>query len=259
MAVIKAVRGALDMTDLGFDRQGSTTASPTDIRITYAGGDYTDFGGRYSFGPGGSVSGTVDSITNVEGATTTFTATNVDADAQILFGYIRTGDVQGALEYVLRDDDQITGGGGRDTLFGYDGDDTLKGGANRDTLNGGEGKDLLTGGGGADTFVYLSDEDSSVSPDGRDTILRFSGVNGADGSGDGDKIDLSGIDANEHTSGVNEAFTVVTRFSGTAGELVIKEVGAGFLIQGDTDGVGGADFSILVKADGPVVAADIVF
>ena len=252
MAIVKAVRGGLDMSDLGFDRDGNAVATPSNIRLTYTEGGFTDFAGTYQFGAGGQVSGHVDAITNVDArGRATFTVTDVDADAGQLFGLINTGDVQGAIAYVLRDDDQITGGVKADTLFGYDGDDTLEGGGGNDVLVGGEGRDKLVGGDGADTFRYLSAGDTGRHVDDRDVIVRFSHA-------DGDRIDLRAIDAIEQTSSVNERFTFVTRFSCTAGELTQRGTAQGYVVQGDTDGDSYADFTILVKStDGPLIATDI--
>ena len=73
-------------------------------------------------------------------------------------------------------DDQITGAGGIDILFGDIGDDTLSGGAGNDflyggggndTLNGGAGNDYLKGNGGNDRFVF----DGSAG--GHDKISEF--------------------------------------------------------------------------------------
>lgn len=251
MAVVITKRGALDMSDLGFDRDGTGSASPTNIRLTYTDGGFTDFGGSYTFGPGGTINGTVRNISNFADGNETFTVSGVNADAQTLFNFINANDIQGAQAYVLRDDDTITGGTRADTLYGYGGSDTINGGAGRDILVGGEDKDSLTGGAGADKFTYWSDEDSGRRIADRDTILDFSHA-------DGDKIDLKAIDADEHTDAVNEKFSFVSAFSGEAGELLVKQVANGWLVQGDTDGRGGADFAILVQADGPLVMADFV-
>lgn len=252
MAIVTAKRGALDMSDLGFDRDGSAAASPTNIRLTYTEGGFTDFAGQYQFGPGGQITGTVDSITNVDArGRTTFTVGSVDSEAARLFGFINAGDIQGAIAYVLRDDDTLTGVAKNDTLYGFGGDDTIIGGSGRDVLVGGEGKDSLTGGAGADIYRYWSDEDSGTRAGERDTIFGFSHA-------DGDKIDLRAIDANEHTTR-NDPFTVVEAFTGRAGQLVLTSTDAGWLVQGDTDGRDGADFAILVRqVDGPLVSTDFV-
>ena len=91
----------------------------------------------------------------------------------------------------------MAGGFGSDTLNGAGGNDTLIGGTWRDTLNGGSG---------ADRFLFESVADSS--PSARDVIWDFSRV-------DGDKIDLSGIDANVNVAG-DQAFEYSGRRCSTA-------------------------------------------
>lgn len=77
-------------------------------------------------------------------------------------------------------------------LSGLGNDDTLIGGKKGDVLIGGSGADTLTGNGGADVFKYLDIGDSKSN--GYDTILDFS-------KSQGDKIDLSAIDANRKVGG----------------------------------------------------------
>jgi Ca2+-binding RTX toxin-like protein len=116
--------------------------------------------------------------------------------------------------------DYMDGGEGNDSLYGGTGNDLLKGGGGADLLSGDDGSDMLIGGtgadtlfggAGADTFKYMSITDS--------TLLNFDKI--ADfSSADGDKIDLSSIDANALTA-ANDPFTYVgaAGFSGVAGEL----------------------------------------
>ena len=85
--------------------------------------------------------------------------------------------------------DVLSGGAGDDSLAGGYGDDTLKGGSGDDWLWGFLGQDKLTGGAGNDIFKYFRD-DSSL-PGSPDKITDFT----PDGSGTGDVINLSGIDA----------------------------------------------------------------
>ena len=70
--------------------------------------------------------------------------------------------------------------------------DARHGGAGRDRLEGGIGNDILTGGAGADAFGFLS------AADGNDLIQDFRRA-------EGDKINLSGIDADPLTAG-DQAF-----------------------------------------------------
>jgi Ca2+-binding RTX toxin-like protein len=94
-----------------------------------------------------------------------------------------------------QDDNVLHGGLGGDTLVGHEGTDTLVGG---------RGVDTLTGGGDDDAFVWLTAEDTGTTADTADTVTDFD-------FGDGDRIDLAGIDADTYTAG-NQAFV----FIGTA-------------------------------------------
>ena len=86
---------------------------------------------------------------------------------------------------------------------------------------------MIDGGAGNDTFLFLSAADA----DG-DTILGFQ---------PGDKIDLSGIDANTALAG-NQAFTLVSRLDtsrGAAQLMVTHETRADgdyTVVQGNVDG-----------------------
>ncbi|WFU66861.1 MULTISPECIES: calcium-binding protein [Bradyrhizobium] len=136
----------------------------------------------------------------------------------------------------------INGNIGNNTLNGGGGADTLLGGIGADILNGGAGKDTMTGGAGLDRMVISSLTDSGVAFASRDVINTFA---------HGDKIDLSAIDANTHVAG-NQAFTFVANFTGVAGQLQwdltnISSTGVkGYLVQGDANGDGVADFSLQI-------------
>lgn len=141
--------------------------------------------------------------------------------------------------------DTVNGGADRDNIRGEDGNDTLNGGAGIDSLNGGAGNDVLdggagrdglTGGMGADLFVFSAATDSLFSA--RDFITDFNSL-------EGDRIDLSGVDA--IAGGADDAFTLVSSFSGVAGELTISYNAYGAVVAGDTDGDGLADFGFNVK------------
>ncbi|MEL7163823.1 MAG: M10 family metallopeptidase C-terminal domain-containing protein, partial [Pseudomonadota bacterium] len=116
------------------------------------------------------------------------------------------------------DDDQLHGGKGSDTLAGGLGDDVLFGGSGNDELLGGFGRDTLRGNDGADTFVFGSAADSAVGfadmIDGMDQVGVFGG----------DRIDVSGIDANSQSSG-DDAFT----FLGATSTAAALSFGAGAL------------------------------
>ena len=141
---------------------------------------------------------------------------------------------------------QISGRGGNDVLLGRGGNDRLDGGGGTDLLNGGAGNDVLlgssgndrmTGGSGNDRFDFNSIRDSGAASGTRDLIVDFRR---------GDKVDLSGIDANTGASG-NQSFRIVSDFTGSAGQLTREKLGAGFLVSGDVNGDGNADFAIQVN------------
>jgi hypothetical protein len=136
-------------------------------------------------------------------------------------------------------------------LFGGAGNDVLIGGDGTDVLYGAGGKDNLTGGDGNDVFRYDAISDSA--PGNGDEIKDFTL---------GDLIDLSRIDA-DSTQGGDQAFDFIGSgaFTNQAGQLRFENVsGSTWRIQGDTDGVNGADFEILVTiTDGnPIIAGDFI-
>jgi Ca2+-binding RTX toxin-like protein len=155
--------------------------------------------------------------------------------------------------------DSLHGGDGDDTLYGAKGDDLLVGGAGNDLLNGGNGDDVLiggfghdglTGGSRADTFVFETTVDSLPGADNRDTIEDFSRK-------EGDKIDLSAIDADVNTP-ASDSFVFIEKagFSGSAGELRYFVNGQGHaVVDGDTDGDAESDFQFLV-ADTSLLTLD---
>lgn len=80
-----------------------------------------------------------------------------------------------------------------------------------DTLSGGGGRDTLAGGMGADTSLYNHARDTLSSQ--RDAIVDFqAGV---------DILDLSDLDANNNPSDGNQAFTLVSIFSGQRGKAMV--------------------------------------
>lgn len=134
-------------------------------------------------------------------------------------------------------DDVLRGGNDRDTLAGGAGDDLLRGGDQNDLLWGGLGRDRLIGETGRDTFVYRA---AAESPNGRPDVIR-----GFDlpGSGNGDRIDLSAIDANTGVAG-NQAF----HFKGTAaGHVRVVNDGAHTVILANTDRDAAPELRIVIE------------
>ncbi|MGB3167596.1 MAG: calcium-binding protein, partial [Alteraurantiacibacter sp.] len=155
--------------------------------------------------------------------------------------------------------DIIYGGDGGDLLRGQLGNDTLYGGAGidqifgndgRDIIIGGADRDIMIGGRGSDVFVFF-DGDTSANPFDADVIRDFS-------RGDGDQIDLSGMDA--IFGGEDDAFSFVgtADFSGTAGELRYEIVNGSTFIYGDTDGDGVGDFAVELGVQLNLIADDFI-
>lgn len=133
-----------------------------------------------------------------------------------------------------------------DSLTGNAYANVLRGGTGRDRLEGGGGKDTLEGGSGADLFVYrdLSDSTSRAF----DIIRDFSAA-------EGDRINLSLIDADSRTSR-NDQFTYIgsQAFSGTAGELRFS----GGLLRADVNGDRIADLTVQLEGVSTLRASSLV-
>jgi len=129
---------------------------------------------------------------------------------------------------------RITGGLGADTLSGLGGNDVLRGGG---------GADVLLGGAGTDRFVLEQNAlGASVTIADLDRSLR-------------ERIDLTLIDAIAATA-EDDAFAFIgtAAFGGVAGQLRWTDHGASRRIEGDVNGDGAADLTVLVTAVGPVAA-----
>lgn len=141
---------------------------------------------------------------------------------------------------------------GNDVFIGSQTVDRVHGGAGNDRLQGGKGADILSGGTGRDSFVYTAASESTVATTGRDRIEDFSHAQG-------DRIDLSAIDAVTGTSG-NQAFTYIgsAGYSGKGGEVRVAAVTGGVLVYADLDGDKSSDMSILVTGVSSLTAADFI-
>jgi Ca2+-binding RTX toxin-like protein len=118
-----------------------------------------------------------------------------------------------------------------DKLSGLDGDDTLVGGLGRDTLKGGAGADL---------FKFNSIEETGITSKTRDTISDFH-------HDEGDRIDLSSIDASDTLTG-NQAFIFIgtAAFSSNATGQLRFDTKA-HVLYGSNDADTTPEFSILLS------------
>lgn len=178
--------------------------------------------------------------------TQSFAITVTNASAESSF----TGTLSGNVMNGTAANDVIMGIDGADTISGLGGDDLLDAGPGTDYLVGGAGADQLIGGAGVDRFRYDSAGDSPAGAG--DWIWDFS-------RGQGDKILLSGVDANSLVAG-DQAFTFISMnaFSGAAGELRYARGGGSTHIYGDLDGDAVADFQISINGEITLVSTDFV-
>jgi hypothetical protein len=147
--------------------------------------------------------------------------------------------------------DTFVGNGVANVFRGGAGNDTLGGASGGDVLAGGAGRDILVGGSGRDTFEFGAAAESA----GRaiDTLRAGGGGAAFDlpGSGDGDRIDLSGIDANT-TAGNDQTFAF-----GVAkgiGRVWVEEVGQVTHVRANVDADAAVEFELAIE-DGGVRAS----
>lgn len=136
----------------------------------------------------------------------------------------------------------LLGNSGANRLDGGAGVDTLNGGDGNDTLIGGTGNDLMTGGLGADTFVVTQASLGGATLE-TDTIHDFSAVQG-------DRIDLSAIDANSTIDG-DQAFVLADAFTRTAGQMTLTYIAGQdvTMLRLDVNGDGKADYQLRLGGD----------
>ncbi len=180
---------------------------------------------------------------NVENLTLTGSA-DIDGTGNSLKNTL-TGNSGANVLHGGGDVDTISGLGGVDSLFGDNGNDVLDAGDGDDFLYGGNGSDRLTGGTGADTFAFTDLDIHRFSAGAglveKDTIVDLSFAAN-------DRIDLSGIDANVIAGG-DQAFTFAAKFTGVAGQAVLKFSGGITTLSLDVDGDGRADFVVAINGD----------
>jgi Ca2+-binding RTX toxin-like protein len=119
---------------------------------------------------------------------------------------------------------------GNDTIWGIENVNT---GSGNDTITASNAVNVMNGGAGDDTFRFTS----TTAANG-DTIVTFE---------PGDRIDLTGIDANIGAAG-DQSFTLVNGAPTAAGELGVsfetRADGDFTVVQGNIDGNADADFTI---------------
>jgi Ca2+-binding RTX toxin-like protein len=142
----------------------------------------------------------------------------------------------------------LTGTAGANVLTGNAGANAIIGNGGGDIFTGLGGLDTMTGGAGADLFRFLAPADSAVGA-GRDVIQGFNGA-------EGDRIDLSAIDANDLLA-LDQGFTWrgTSAFTGGRGELRYDVAGPDVIVKGTISGAAVA-FEIRVAGLGVLGAGD---
>ncbi|HCO54869.1 MAG TPA: heme peroxidase [Pelagibacterium sp.] len=145
-----------------------------------------------------------------------------------------------------------TGTGGRGSVVGTNsGTDTLYGienvttGSGSDTITASTAVNVMDGGSGEDIFVF-----SSIAAADGDTIVGFEA---------GDRLDLSGIDANGGLAGV-QSFTLVSGQASAPGQLTVshesREDGDFTIVSGNTGGDEDPEFRIELTGNHALTASD---
>ena len=232
----------------------------------------------FYFGPG-----QFDANDNVDGGAGTNDQLGLDGDYTMTLGGNLTGIEAVVLlpgpagtpnHFDLNAADSLVGASGTMTIYGlqvgtsitfdgageHDGAFKIYGGLAGDTITGSDGDDWIFGGGGADSLtggtgndIFYYDDSAQSTPSAGDTVEDFA---------TGDKIDVSGMDA--IAGGGHDGFNFLGTgaFTNQAGELRVEDQGSSiWLVQGDTDGDGVADFQLTLHvADAhTITSADFNF
>ncbi|MEN2990333.1 calcium-binding protein [Tistrella sp. BH-R2-4] len=146
------------------------------------------------------------------------------------------GDAEGDRYIAI---EAVDGGNAADLISGTDDMNLLNGFRGNDALRGRGGADSLSGGAGADRFVYEAVTDSIMTA--RDRIIDFSGA-------EGDRVDLSLIDARPDTAG-NDAFSFVGTggYTGVGGQVRVATYSIGIMALADIDGDRRTDFAVALE------------
>jgi len=243
---------SIDMEDFDFDLSELPSAYISQYNSTtivgYVGGvKVTIKGAGFTYNSSGITGGEVQSISEIYGGETLFSLSGLRLSVKSILNVVESGSISEAKKLVtsaLSGSDDIFGGEYSDALFGFAGNDYLSGGRGDDALSGGSGADKLHGGLGVDKLFGGADNDTFVYNSATQSNTRL-GIDTIRDLAIGDKINLSGIDANVGAAG-NQAFSFIgtATFHGKAGELRFEKKASDTYIYGDVNGDKVADFAL---------------
>ena len=192
----------------------------------------------------------------------TTSATSIINNDDVATGITINGDNRNNTQNGGAGNDTLNGNGGNDTQNGFAGNDTLNGGAGNDTMNGGDGDDLMNGGAGFDTMNGGAGVDtfrfaSAAEIGGAGTLATVNGFRdqiNAFQTGV-DKIELA-FDANTGSNGTQQFTWIGNAAFSAAGQLRFDPTTG--LLQGNTTGTTGAEFSLRFNNGVTVAQGDII-
>jgi hypothetical protein len=150
-----------------------------------------------------------------------------------------TGSGKAEIVFGNGGDDNISGGGGNDKLYGGDGNDLIRGGAGDDIIAGGEGDDTLLGGVGDDTITVLGND--TVDGGEGDDVIKIAG-NFADATvteEDGYFVITIGTEVTKVKNGELFQFADGTKTADDIQDAVDGSTGEGFVLTAAADNVAG--------------------
>lgn len=228
---------AVDMRNIDFSNffyGTATKATSSEFVLSYGGGYRDEFKGhgfQYA-GNGVPNGGRVETFTEYRHSKTLFSIDDLDVVVKALVKAASTDTLKDDANLIIRamiGNDNISGSGGNDLLYGGSGADHINGRAGNDRILSGPGSDTMSGGSGADTFLFVARSHSGAKSS--DTIIDF-------GKGN-DILDFSKIGASE--------FIGSAKFSGEHGEIRFEKHGGNTFVEIDFTGDKKADFVLRLE------------
>jgi Ca2+-binding RTX toxin-like protein len=202
------------------------------------GNDYLD-GGLGADVMSGGIDNDVYIVDTLGDQTIELAGEGVDIVRTAIDGWVLADNVE-ALQLQGADDvggtgnsgaNNMQGNSGANTLYGLAGNDTINGNDGDDIIVGGLGGDLLRGGLGADSFVIGHAFAAGLETD---QIFDFSAA-------EGDILDLTDVFAG--------TLSIVSAFTGAAGQMTVSFSGSLTTVKLDIDGNGIAEYQLRINGD----------